>query len=381
MKGLALMTGLKLKLLLRRPLLLAICLIVPILLSLLAGATAVRNDLSVVQAAYVDLADNQESHNLTRMLESSKLAWQQLEEKQIDRALELGQLDGVVVIPAEFGDRASSRHLDEVYACVFIPGKDSLTAELVRNNYQVTALALSTVAKLEKDLLSLPDASGITEQEMTDLLKASTREARRDGAELTIDFHHLERGDSLPVIHVPDVAVEVMFLSVFSLLSSLMLTDAAARRRMRSLPGGFPRDYLSTLFALILSGLVQLASMTGLTLLVMPGTSRPSNYLPVMAVLLLFMLAFGQLMALIPGDRRFVPASLILFVSVFIGGVLIRLPTLWMELIGQYTPHGWAMAELTGMGTTVGLAGAAGTGLLLLLLAYVMQRRSEFMSN
>ena len=286
-----------------------------------------------------------------------------------------------MIIPAEFGDRASSRHLDEVYACVFIPGKDSLTAELVRNNYQVTALALSTVAKLEKDLLSLPDASGITEQEMTDLLKASTREARRDGAELTIDFHHLERGDSLPVIHVPDVAVEVMFLSVFSLLSSLMLTDAAARRRMRSLPGGFPRDYLSTLFALILSGLVQLASMTGLTLLVMPGTSRPSNYLPVMAVLLLFMLAFGQLMALIPGDRRFVPASLILFVSVFIGGVLIRLPTLWMELIGQYTPHGWAMAELTGMGTTVGLAGAAGTGLLLLLLAYVMQRRSEFMSN
>ena len=75
------------------------------------------------------------------------------------------------------------------------------------------------------------------------------------------------------------------------------------------------------------------------------------------------------------------PASLLLFVSVFTGGVLIRLHTLWMELIGQYTPHGLAMAELTGMGTTVGLAGAAGTGLLLLLLAYVMQRRSEFMSN
>ncbi len=381
MRNLAIMTGLKLKLLLRRPLLLASCLIIPILLSLLAGAAVVRNDLAEIKAAYVDLANNKESARLAGMLESSKLGWQQVGVEEVDRAIELGRLDGVVVIPPSFGDRSLALHIDDVYACGYIPGKDGLAAELIRNNYQVTALAMSTVAKLEKDLFSLPRASGITGQGMSDLLELKTEEARREGANLVIAFHNLERGDSLPVIHIPDTAVEVLFLSVFSLLSSLMLADAATLRRMQSLPGGFGRDFLSTLFALTISGIVQLGSMVGLTLLLMPGTSRPPNYIPVMAVLLLLMLAYGQLVALIPGDRRFVPASLLLFVSIFTGGVLIRLPTIWMQYLGQYTPHGWALARLSGLQTTVGFIGAAAIGLLLLLLAYIAQKKSEFLAG
>ena len=381
MRNLAIMTGLKLKLLLRRPLLLASCLIIPILLSLLAGAAVVRNDLSEIKAAYVDLANNKESARLAGMLESSKLGWQQVGVEEVDRAIELGRLDGVVVIPPSFGDRSLALHIDDVYACGYIPGKDGLAAELIRNNYQVTALAMSTVAKLEKDLFSLPRASGITGQGMSDLLELKTEEARREGANLVIAFHNLERGDSLPVIHIPDTAVEVLFLSVFSLLSSLMLADAATLRRMQSLPGGFGRDFLSTLFALTISGIVQLGSMVGLTLLLMPGTSRPSNYVPVMVVLLLLMLAFGQIMALIPGDRRFVPASLLLFVSIFAGGALVRPPTLWMQYLGQYTPHGWALANLSGIQTTVGFVGAAAAGLLLLIFAYLAQRRSSYLAG
>ncbi|NLA96393.1 MAG: ABC transporter permease [Clostridiaceae bacterium] len=381
MNNLVIMTRLKLKLLLRRPILLVSCLVIPLLLSLLAGAAVVRNDLAEIRAAYVDLADNEESAKLAAMLESSKLGWQQVGMEEVERAIELGQVDGVIVIPPNFGDRSSAIHIDDAYVCGYIPGKDSLAVELIRNNYQVTSLAMSTVAKLEKDLLSLPGSSGLTEAGMSELLEIKTEEARREGANLTISFHNLERGDSLQVIQIPDTAVEVLFLSVYSLMSSLMLADAATLRRMQSLPGGFGRDFLSTLLALTISGILQLGTMVGLTLLLMPGTSRPFNYVPVMAVLLLFMLAFGQIMALIPGDRRFVPASLLLFVSIFAGGVLIRLPTIWMQYVGQYTPHGWAIAKLSNLQTTVGFTGAVATGLILLVIAYLAQRKSEFLAG
>lgn len=381
MRNLAIMTALKLKLLYRRPWLLLSCLVIPLLLSLLAGAAVVRNDLGEIKAAYVDLANNRESAKLAGMLEASKLGWQRVGAQEVDRAIELGRLDGVVIIPPTFGDRSAALHLDDVYVCGYIPGKDSLASELIRNNYQVTALAMATVAKLEKDLFSLPGAGGITEPGMNELLEVKTEEARREGANLTIIFHDLERGDSLPVIHVPDTAVEVLFLSVFSFLSSLMLADAATLRRMQSLPKGFSKDYLSTLLALTVSGIIQLVFMVGLTLLLMPGTSRQSNYIPVMGILLLFMLAFGQITALIPGDRRFVPASLLLFVSIFTGGVLIRMPTLWMQYLGQYTPHGWALARLHGLETTFSYASAAAVGLLLLLSAYLAQKKSAYLAG
>ncbi|HPX92650.1 MAG TPA: hypothetical protein PK646_02885 [Bacillota bacterium] len=380
MRNLVLMTGLKLKLLLRRPLMLAICLILPVLLSLLAGTTLVRNDLTELRAAYVDLAENRESRRLITLLEKSGLGWKRVDRASISRAIELNQLDGVVIIPLNFGDRGAALHLDDVYACEFIAGKNSLAEELIRENYQICALALSTVAKLEKDLFSLTGSSGLTTLDMSRLLEASTEEVRRNGTRLTINFHNLEMGDALPVLDIPDVAVEVLFLSVFSLLGSLLLADAETRRRMRSLPGGLRRDYLASLAALTLSGALQLGSMVGLTLLLMPQVSRPANYLPVMAVLFLLMLAYGQFVALLPADRRFVPASLVLFALLLTGGGLIRLPSLWMQSVGQFTPHGWALTRLAGQDTAVGLIPAASIGVLLLFIAYIAQKKSDYLS-
>ena len=99
MRNIAVLVGLKLRLLSRRPLMLVFCLIIPVLLSLLAGATVKRNDLSNIQGAYVDLAENAESRKLTELFEHSQLGWIPIQEDEINRAIELGQLDGVVIIP------------------------------------------------------------------------------------------------------------------------------------------------------------------------------------------------------------------------------------------------------------------------------------------
>lgn len=96
-----------------------------------------------------------------------------------------------------------------------------------------------------------------------------------------------------------------------------------------------------------------------------------------MAVFLLLMLAFGQLVSLMPSEQRFVPASLLLFLSALIGGTFIKLPSVVIERVGQYTPHGWAFARLSGMSTTLPLAAVAGIGFGLLILSYILQTHSH----
>ncbi|HHU04543.1 MAG TPA: ABC transporter permease [Fastidiosipila sp.] len=381
MRNIATLVLLKLRLLSRRPLLLAFCLIIPVLLSLLAGATTERNDLSNIQGAYVDLAENEESRKLRGLLDESEFGWISVQEDEIDRAIELGQLDGVLIIPEDFGNRNDAVYIDDVYTSEFIAGKNKLAGDLIRENYLIAVLALASDAKMQKDLSSLEGAKSLSEEDFSRRFSESADQARQEGAVLRLVIRDDQMGEALPLIQVPDVAVEVLFLSIFSLLSSLILADAATQGRMRSLPGGFRRDYLATLIALALAGVVQVGLMVGITRLLMPSITRPANYIPVMTVLLLLMLAFGQLAALIPGDRRFVPASLLLFVSLLGGGTLLRLPAFWMEYAGQYIPHGWALSKFMGIETVFSTASLGLVAILLLFLAYQLQSRTEYLSG
>lgn len=374
------MSRIKLKILARRPFLLVFCLLAPILLSLLSGATLDRNSMAHIRAAYVDQARNSQSQKLTGLLSVSRMGWFPVEEEAVDRSLALGQLDGVILIPPGYGDRTASSQLDDVFVCEFLPGRNTAASSLVRENFLIASLVLAMEAKLQKDLLTLDGARGMSLEEMDRLLTRASAQAREEGAVLQILIREGDMAEALPLVQVPNVAVDVLFLSVFSMVASLMLADAATLRRLRSLPGGFLRDYLANLLALALTGVLQLAFMAIVSGRLMPLASRPDNYPPVMGILLLFMLAMGQILALIPADRRFVPASLILFMSVLAGGSLIRLPSVWMDKVGQYTPHGWALARMAGMRTSLSPPLAALVALALLVLAYPAQVKSSHLS-
>ena len=380
MRNLLLLILIKLRLLVRRPLMLVLCILIPILLSLLAGASVVGSDLTQIRGAYVDQAENAASGKLVAMLEGGVLTWEAIDEPAVSRALELSLYDGYLLIPQDFG-LISSAGVDEAFSGEFIAGKDRLASGIVRENVTIAMIALAFEAKLTKDLSGMEGAALLRPADLDRLLAHMTLEAGQEGAKLPLVVHNQDMEEPQTLMLVPDVAIEVLFLSVFSLLSSLMLADAATQGRMRSLPGGLRRDYLSTLLALALSGFFQLALMVGSLKLLMPSTSRPSNYLPVMAVLLLWMLAFGQLTALIPGDRRFVPSSLLLFVSVLVGGTFLRMPAIWMTAIGQYTPHGWALAQLTGIPVHLSIPLAFPLAGLLLWLAYLGQKHSTYLAG
>jgi F0F1-type ATP synthase assembly protein I len=245
----------------------------------------------------------------------------------------------------------------------------------VIESFLISALAMTRESILIDDLLTMTDGTSISREEMYVRLRKSAEVTRAEGASLKLELHNLQEDQRAQIVQIPDFAVEILFLSIFSLLASLMIADPATQQRLRSIDGGPLRDYLSSLIALAIAGVIQLSLMAGLTELIIPGVNRPDGYWLVMAVFLLLMLAFGQLVSLMPSEQRFVPASLVLFIFALIGGTFIRLPSAFVDRIGQYTPHGWAFARLSGMPTTLPLLAVAGIGFALLILSYVLQTR------
>lgn len=373
---------LKLSVMVRRPLLIVFCLVMPVLLSLLAGSTLARNDLSTIQGAYVDHADNESSAELIELLRSSGLHWTEIPEEESQRAIATGIADGIVIIPAHYGDRqAADGDLEKTFIATYLPGKNAIASDLVLENLRVAALALTREAILVDDLLEMADSTSFSHRAMYARLRKSADEARAEGASLKLDIYNVPENQKARIVQIPDFAVEILFLSIFSLLASLMMADPATQRRLRTIVGGPLRDYISSVSALAIAGLIQLALMAGLTQLIIPGVSRPDNYWPVMGVFLLLMLAFGQLVSLMPSEQRFVPASLLLFLFALIGGTFIKLPSLFVERIGQYTPHGWAFARLSGMATTFPLLAVLGLGFGLLVLSYFLQMRCRHLTS
>ncbi len=372
---------LKLSMMVRRPFMIAFCLVMPVLMSLFAGSTLARNDLSAVRGGYVDRAKNESSEELIELLKSSGLHWAEISEDESERAIATDTVDGVIIIPAHYGNRAATDRkveklsADTEAAAKYLPGKNAIASDLVIESFLISALAMTRESILVDDLLTMTDGTSISREEMYVRLRKSAEVTRAEGASLKLELHNLQEDQRAQIVQIPDFAVEILFLSIFSLLASLMIADPATQQRLRSIDGGPLRDYLSSLIALAIAGVIQLSLMAGLTELIIPGVNRPDGYWLVMAVFLLLMLAFGQLVSLMPSEQRFVPASLVLFIFALIGGTFIRLPSAFVDRIGQYTPHGWAFARLSGMPTTLPLLAVAGIGFALLILSYVLQTR------
>lgn len=364
---------LKLRLIGRKPWILIVCLLVPILLTLIAGSTVTKNDYSILEAAYVDYADNYSSRELISLLNEGLVHWEEMAQDKAERELQLGALDGVLIIPKGYGEAVEKEDLDDSYSFQFSAGENPVTAGLVRENVMVTAVTLASEAKHLKTLMDLKEASGYSLSEMREKLRQNTAIAREEGAYLPVNYIGQEAAPSGQIVEIPDFSIEVLFLSIFALVGSLLLTDAKTRRRMLSVAGGARRDFLATVLTLAFSGVILLFLMTGITQLLLPSSSRPDGYYPIMLVLLLMMLAYGQLIAIISSENRIMPASLILFVSILSGGAFLKLPAIWLAKIGQYIPHGWIMARLTGIDTFVPPLVVILASFLVLLLAYYLQ--------
>ncbi|HCR81840.1 MAG TPA: hypothetical protein DIW07_00260 [Lachnospiraceae bacterium] len=380
-RSLITLISLKLRIIARKPSILVVCLVVPVLLSLLAGTTTAKNDYSELDAAYVDHGDNFSSQELLKLLNQGLVNWIEMPQDQAERELQQGALDGLLLIPEGYGEAKTASQLDDSYSFRFFRGENSVASGLVRENVMVTAATLASEAKQLSSLLALEEAEGITLSEMRDLLRERTALARESGANLPVNYIGEGEAPQGQIVEIADYSIEVLFISIFSLISSLLLTDTDTRRRMLSVSGGARRDYLATLLTIALSGTVLLFLMAFITQLLMPGSTRPDGYISTMMILLLLMLAYGQIIALIPPESRIMPATLILLASLVSGGALLRLPALWLSKIGQFIPHGWIMARLSGIETALSPAALIIISLSLLAVSYFFQTDRRHLTN
>lgn len=363
----------KLKILAQRPVVIFLCLILPVLLNLLAGATIDRNNAMILEGAYVDEADNETSAKLIDLLDQAVVDWYEMSREEAERALQLGQVDGVFIIPEDFG-RIDERNLKDVFSVKFLIKEENIASGLLMENFLVSVVVLYVEAQQQLVLLNMPEALNYSEEEILSLLRENVEAAKEGGAGLHFEFYgDPGRDGEERVIAIPDYSIEVLFLSVFSLIGSLMLADVDTRRRILSVAGGPGKDYIATIFTLMISGLVQLLTMNGILRLLMPEMYRPEGYYLIMILLLLMMIAFGQCIALIPLENRVMPASIILFVSISLGGSLIKLPDFWYAGAGQYIPHGWVMGKLLGLPSLISPVAMLIIILAILLTAFYLQ--------
>ncbi len=377
MKNLLTMIRLKLRLLIAHPGVLLFCLVTPVLLSLLAGSTIKSNDFSRVKGAYADCANNEASAQLTDVMVSEILDWVEVDEREGRRMLMRDEIDGLVIIPEEYGSlKEGDKSRENALTCDFIPGSRSFAADMVREHFMLASLVVSIKNALVDDLLSREEAIQSTTdyQTMMRRLDQATMEERQAGRDVRVEIHNYPKAQSMRLVQVPDLAIDVMFLSIFALLGRMMTTSRATTVRMAALPGGFRRDYIASFITLLIAGLIELFLLVGITGILMPEAKRPPGYFPVMIAMYLLLLALGQFFASFGRGDRFVPASLLLFCSMMAGGSFIRLPSFWIRYVGQYTPQGWALAQLEGFYTLFSLPHILVIAAVFFVLAYFIQK-------
>ncbi|NMA18771.1 MAG: ABC transporter permease [Clostridiaceae bacterium] len=378
MKNLLTMIRLKLRLLIAHPGVLLFCLVTPVLLSLLAGSTIKTNDFSRVKGAYADCANNEASAQLIDVMVSEILDWVEVDEREGRRMMMRDEIDGLVIIPEEYGEmKEGETSRENALTCDFIPGSRSFAADMVREHFMLASLVISIKDALVEDLISQEAAihSQTDYQTMMRRLEKSTIEERKAGRDVRVEMHDYPKEQSMRLVQVPDLAIDVMFLSIFALLGRMMTTSRATTVRMAALPGGFRRDYIASIITLFIAGLIELFLLAGITGLLMSEAKRPPDYFLVMIAMYVLLLALGQFFASFGRGDRFVPASLLLFCSMMAGGSFIRLPSFWIRYVGQYTPQGWALAQLEGFNTLFSLPLILIFSAVFFVLAFFIQRR------
>ena len=141
--------------------------------------------------------------------------------------------------------------------------------------------------------------------------------------------------------------MEVFFLSVYAVAGTFALASGELRRRLAATSHGMALDYFATLTTLLLLGIAQILAYT-LAMRLLMGTPVRVEDLVTLTIFLLLMLGLGQLAVLLDAGHRMYFSLLVLLLLGILGGAFFQLPEKLLGEIGQYSPHGWALARIRG---------------------------------
>ena len=352
-------------------------LLLPPLTGLIAGSANQANRQPDVRIAIVDLENSDASRSLALGLTQN--GWQAVTVSvaEAERLLLRQAVDGVLQI--EVGYAASLENLKQT-ALSYTPAEGSLVTTLVREAIAAVILPEYSRIRLLKQLEERYLAAGlpVPADQRAAFIKAMDQYAQR---EAKLDVTYVGQTPNQPALTyvVNDYSMEVFFLSLFAVLSLIGITDLSLQRRLAATRGGLLTDYLVTLAALQLIGMVQIV----LYMVAMQAVQATTFRLEDLLLLFIFtylMLGIGQLLALIHKDLRTYLGLLLITLSAIAGGCFFQLPENMLRLAGQYVPHGWVLSTLRGF-PALPPSVPLGLGTLLVLLGYATRARKVRQSD
>ncbi len=358
------------------PALFVLVLIAPPLLGLIGGAANRANVQPTIRMAVVDQDQSQASQDLFDHL--SETGWQLLavDQAQADRLLVKRDVDGVLTIGAGFGQSLEADDPDQL-SLFYTMAEGSLSTTVISEAIAAKVLPLRMRQVFLKQLqdryrqldLPLPDDLAIRFDESA--VQSRKQEAR-------LDIRYIGAPDipaGLTTYLVSDYSMEVFFLSIYAVLGSLLLSNKALRSRLAASKSGLLLDYVVSLLALFLIGLVQIIS-TSVALGLMTDVPIRLKEWGLLSVCLLMMLGLGQLLSLLHEETRLWISLQVLLVLSIASGCFFQLTEPLLRSFGQYLPQGWTLATLYGYPVNLPLAVPLAFSGVLLVCGYFILRRN-----
>jgi hypothetical protein len=371
MSRLGRLLGLKLRDLVGRPSLWLLLLVLPIAFGLVAGSANQLNHRPDVALGLVDNDQTAASRKVLAGLQDQGWSVRPVDLATAELLLLQNKIDGYIEIDAGFAESITDLKEPRVH---YTQARGSLVTELVRDSIAAVILPAYSERVLYNQLVKLYAQKGqAIPGDLATRFAAEIDRSRHAESKLTIDYFGQLILDPTLTFVVSDYSMEVFFLSIYAVLGSLALASAALRQRLVTTRDGLWLDYVVSLLGLYLLGLLQIVLYTAAMQLMMPARLRATD-LVLLAVFLLFMLGFGQLLTLISESIRLFLSLLILLLLAIAGGCFFQLSSLLLVKIGQYSPHGWVLSRLRGFDAAPAWL-VASLALAMMGTGYFLQKR------
>lgn len=320
-------------------------LLLPPLTGLIAGSANLANRQPDIRIAIIDADNSAASLALSARLAQN--GWQIVaaSDTEAEKLLLQQAVDGALRI--EPGYASSLADLRQT-TLSYTPAEGSLVTTLVREAIAAVILPeysrINLLQRLQDqyraaDLAVPGDLAERFEQSMELFARTSAR----------LDVAYVGQVDTRPALTyvVNDYSMEVFFLSLFAVMGMIGITDQALQRRLATTRSGLLSDYLVSLAALQLIGMVQIILYTASMQLTMQAALTARDIF-LLFIFVYLMLGAGQLLALIHKDLRVYLGLLFLTLSAIAGGCFFQLPENILSKVGQFVPHGWILSTLRG---------------------------------
>ena len=344
------LTVLKIKFidLLQLRLLLAILLISPVLLGLIAGTANLKNMHTDIQAALIDQDNTPQSAQLVDDLR--ELGWTVLlvPPAEAERLLLRNRVDGILTVQQGYAENLSN--LEDV-KLTYRQAEGSLLTTVVEEGLAAAVLpAYSRLTNLQLARDSYDELGLLPPNNLGEQFDQQLKLHLDGNAAIRINYiSDVEIRPTLTFV-VSDYSMEVFFLSIYAVLGVMTISQASLRRRLASTGSGLVLDYTASIAALMTLGLVQILAYTLTMQLLMQSPLRLTEVLLLLDYLLL-MLGLGQLLSLIEQSLRLYLSLLVLLLLSVFGGCFFQLSEKMLSSIGQYTPMGWVLHTIKGYDT------------------------------